>query len=360
MLNILIPMAGRSTFDVGNGNGFPKVLADVDGKLLVERSAEPFTSLPGAKKIVVVAPKDQLSGYKLDKILPLLDDSIEVCSISGKTQGAVCSAMLAIEHLDLEQPLIISSFEQVLDFDLAPFIDEFIASDADAGVLTFKSIHPKWSFVKKDDDGIVYQAAEKQPISSHAIAGFYFFKTGNLFIESAKNMIRNDVMHDGAFYTSHTLNEVILRKGKVLALSIDESRYFHISDDSSLENYGDQLKWTNSGINNSIYRRTLDYIEAFNRRSVEDVAQFFSEEFVLNEPSLNIQGKGEAVNHISKLFFDNPSLRFVAKNILVNRHISAIEFELTIENESLVGTDIISWNKDNQMIKLNAYINEKE
>lgn len=359
MLNILIPMAGKSTFDVTKNSGFPKVLTNVNGKLLVERSSEAFTSLPYDKKIIVIANKKQLSDYKLDKVLPLLDKAIEVCSINGDTQGAVCSAMLAIEHLDLDEPLIISSFEQVLELDLAPLIDKFIENNVDAGVLTFKSIHPKWSFVKKDDRGIVSHAAEKQPISKDAIAGFYFFKNAKLFIESAKSMIRNDVTYNGLFYTSHTLNEVIIKKGKVLALPIDESQYFHISDEQSLENYGDQFRLVNSNINQSIYKRSQDYINAFNSCSIENISEFFSDEFVLKEPSQIIQGKSQALKHISELFKDNPNIHLKSKNILVDRQRSVIEFELTTEDAVLIGTDVILWNNDNEMTVMNAYLNEK-
>lgn len=357
-LNILIPMAGKSTFDVSNSNAFPKVLTDVNGKLLIERSSESFTSLPHNKKIIVAIPKDQISDYKLDKVLPLLDETIELCSINDETQGAVCSAMLAIEHLDLDEPLIISSFEQVLDLDLAPYIDKFISGGVDAGVLTFESIHPKWSFVKRDKNGTVSQAAEKYPISKHAIAGFYFFKNARIFIESAKNMIRNDVKYNGLFYISHTLNEVILNEGKVLALSIDKSQYFHIQDEHSFENYGEQLSIASSNVNQSLYSRTLDYIKAFDSRSIESVAEFFSEEFVLNDPSVSIQGKKNVAAYISELFENNTNLQFYSDNILVDRHRSVIEFKLTLGDTELIGADVILWDNDNNMISMNAYLHE--
>lgn len=353
-------MAGKNTFDVTNNNAFPKVLTDVNGKLLIERSSESFTSLPYNKRIIVAVPKNHISDYKLDKVLPLLDDSIEICSINDETQGAVCSAMLAIEHLDLDEPLIISSFEQVLDLDLAPFINKFISEGADAGVLTFQSIHPKWSFVKRDENGIVSQAAEKIPISKHAIAGFYFFKNARLFIESAKNMIRNDVMYNGIFYISHTLNEVILNDGKVLALPIDKSKYFHINDEHSLENYVEQLNIVKSNVNQSLYSRTLDYIQAFDSRSIECVAKFFSEEFTLNDPSVNLKGKNNVVAYITELFENNENLRFKSNNILVERQRSVIEFELTIGDMLLIGTDVILWDNDNNMISMNAYLHEKK
>lgn len=360
MLNILIPMAGKSTFDVTNNNAFPKVLTDVNGKLLIERSSEPFTSLKQNKKIVVAIPKDQISDYKLDKVLPLLDDSIEICAINDDTQGAVCSAMLAIEHLDLDEPLIISSFEQVLDLDLAPYLQKFINEDVEAGVLTFESIHPKWSFVKRNEEGIVSQAAEKYPISKHAIAGFYFFKKARIFIESAKNMIRNDVKYNNLFYISHTLNEVILNEGKVLALPIDKTQYFHIQDEHSLEHYGEQLNLGSTNVNQSIYSRTLDYVRAFDGRMIDTVAEFFSKEFILNDPSVNLKGKDNVVTFISELFENHSDLQFKSSNILVDRQRSVIEFELILGETVLIGTDVILWNNDNKMISMNAYLHEKK
>lgn len=359
MLNILIPMAGKSTFDTSDNNAFPKVLTDVNGKLLIERSSESFTSLPHEKKIIVAVPKNQISDYKLDKVLPLLDETIQICPINDETKGAVCSAMLAIEHLQLDEPLIISSFEQVLDLNLTPYIDKFMTEGVDAGVLTFKSIHPKWSFVKKNENGIVSQAAEKFPISNNAIAGLYFFKKASIFIESAKNIIRNDVKYNEQFYISHTLNEVILNEGNVLALEIDKSSYFHISDTHSLENYEEQLNGINSHVNKSIYSRTLDYINAFDTRSISKVSELLSDEFILNDPSVNIKGKNNVLDFISELFESNPSLQFKGKNILVDRQRSIIEFELTLEDKTLIGTDIILWDDENKMVSMNAYLHEK-
>jgi len=359
--NILIPMAGKSTFDVTNNNDFPKVLTDVNGKLLIERSAEPFISLPYAKKIIVAVPKDQISDYKLDKVLPLLDSTIELCAINDETQGAVCSAMLAIDHLDLAAPLIISSFEQVLDLDLAPYIDEFIKKDADAGVLTFESIHPKWSYVKVDEkSGIVSEAAEKYPLSKNAIAGLYYFKNAKLFIDSAKNMIRNDVMVNELFYISHTLNEIILNDGKVIAIPIKKEQYFHIHDEYSLDNYGERLSSTNLSLNKTLYSLTLDYIKAFDARSIDDIATLLNEDFILNDPSVNIKGKEAVLAFISELFNSNPEMSFESDNLLVDSHRSVIEFKLTLGKSVLIGTDVIQWNNENKMVSMNAYLHEKK
>ena len=175
-ITILVPMAGKDTFKTSKNHVFPKMLAQVNGKLLVERAAKAVLSLGFDKKIIVAIPEEYISTYHLDKVLALLDDSIQVCSIRSATQGAACSALLAIEQLNPDDPLIITSFDQVLDFELTPYINRFISSDVDAGVLTFEDIHPKWSYVKTDNHGFISQAAEKTPISRNAVAGLYFFK----------------------------------------------------------------------------------------------------------------------------------------------------------------------------------------
>lgn len=359
-LNILIPMAGKTTFEVSSNNAFPKVLTDVNGKLLIERSSAPFIALPYNKKIVIAVPKNQITDYKLDKVLILLDDTIELCPINDETQGAVCSAMLAIEHLDLDEPLIISSFEQVLELDLAPYIENFMESDVDAGVLTFESIHPKWSYVKNDEDGYVSQAAEKIPISKNAIAGFYYFKNAHMFIEASKNMIRNSVTHNGIFYISHTMNEVILNGGRVLAIPIQKNQYFHINDEHSLENYEEQLTSIGHNISDTLHSRTCDYVKAFDSRSLDLLSEFFSDDFTLNDPVVNITGKEAVLTYISSLFAENEKFKFISNNIIVDTQVSVIEFELTLGNKLLIGTDVIKWNNDNKMTVMDAYLYEKK
>jgi len=353
-------MAGTNTFDVSSDNNFPKILTDLNGKLLIERSSEPFTSLKYNKRIIVAVPKNHIEDYKLDKVLPLLNESIEICAINNNTQGAVCSAMLAIEHLDMDEPLIISSFEQVLDVDLTSYIDVFLNKKVDAGVLTFESIHPKWSYVRTDENGVVSQAAEKLPISKHAIAGFYFFKNARIFIESAKNMIRNNVLCNGLFYTSHTLNEIILNKGSVLSIPIAKSQYFHIHDQHSLNEYEDKINILNSNLNKTRHQLTLDYIEAFNACSIKKIANLFADEVALNDPSVNIKGKKEVVAYIADLFNNHTLLEFKSNNVLVDNQQSVIEFELVLDSTKLIGTDIICWNADNKILSINAYLHEKK
>lgn len=359
-INILIPMAGKKVFDVPTEDSFPRYLKNIDGKLLIERAAEPFIALKRDKKIVVVAPKKQVEKYRLDNTLTLLDSSLELCLVNEDTQGAVCSALLAVEHLDLDQPLVISSFEQVLDFDIEPYLTMFIEKDVDAGVLTFEGIHPKWSYVRVDEDNFVLQAEEKTPISKNAVAGFYFFKTASHFVEAAKSIILNDVTHRGMFYTSHTLNELILNDGLVYSLPIDRTKYFHFHDEQSLESYEEQFLLSKADEYEVLSRLTREYISAFNSRCLGDVLKFFSDNFFLSDPNGQFVGKEAVASYLAMLFETASELAFIAQSVLVDGQRSVIEFELRIDGKEYVGTDVITWDGNNQMSSMCAYLYEQE
>jgi dTDP-glucose pyrophosphorylase len=360
MINILIPLAGKNTFKTDKNNAFPKILTDVGGKLLIERSSKPFTNISLQKNIVIALPKKESEAFRLDKVLPLLDEDITICHINGHTQGAACSALLAVESLDLNSPLIISSFEQVLDFDLEPYIEDFIENEVDAGVLTFEAIHPKWSYVKICDQNWVKQAAEKMPISKNAIAGFYFFKTANIFVSAAQAMIRKGVKTNELFYIAPVLNEIILQEGKVKALPIDKTHYYHINDEHSLESFEESIICEAQFCNQDIANLTAQYVEAFNSMNIESIKPFFTDDFLLTDPTGSIKGLDDVINYIDSIFTSVNSLQFKATNIFVSSdYQSIIEFELVIDGKHFVGTDVIKWNSELKMLNMNAYLYEK-
>ena len=360
MINILIPLAGKDTFSTDTINAFPKILSDIGGKLLIERAASPFMNLDFDKRIVVAVPKKESEEYQLNRVLPLLSEKIILCNINGNTQGAACSALLAIESLDLDAPLIISSFEQVLDFDLNPYIDVFLENDVDAGVLTFEAIHPKWSYVKVCNEGWVNQAAEKMPISKNAIAGLYFYKSARQFVEAAQAMIRKDVKTNGLFYIAPTINEIILNEGRVKALPIDKNNYYHINDAHSLELFEENIAVELNRNSQKLQKLTTDYVKAFDARDIDRVRTFFADNFKLTDPAKSVKGCNEVGNYIKEIFDSAENLKFEATKILVtDDQQSIIEFELTIDGKFLIGADLIQWDKSHKMIAMNAYLYEK-
>ncbi|EGQ8146788.1 nuclear transport factor 2 family protein [Vibrio parahaemolyticus] len=359
MLNILVPLSGSNTFKITPENKYPKILTDIDGKLLVERAAAPFLELKRECKITVALPQPESNKYQLQNVLRLLGERVHTCTINGNTQGAVCSALLATEKLDLDSPLVVTSFEQVLNVDLNGYIDAFIDEGVDAGVLTFEAMHPKWSYVKTDENNFVTQASEKMPISNKAIAGFYYFKSGRLFIESAKAMIRKDVKVNNSFYIAPTLNEVILKEGKVKAIAIDKSCYFHVTDEHELNNYEQKMLDEGCQKKKKLLSATQDYVAAFDSKNIDNVIELFSDDSMLVDPMGEFSGKKVIYSYVKGVFDSAKDINFYAKNIYVTDELkSVIEFELLIDDAKLVGVDVLEWTPKLLIRELRAYLYE--
>lgn len=223
-LQIVIPMAGNSPFFPNSDGNYPKIFSEILGKPMIQNVIENLSAIKMNKRFIFIVKKNDIINFRLDNILKILtNNECEVIAQNGETQGAIFSVLLAIERIDLSQPILISNSDQVINFNLNTIIKEL--NNFDGGVVTFDSIHPHWSYVRIDNDNFVMEASEKMPISNNAIAGLYFFSDGNDFFQSARNSILKKRTHNGKFYISSTLNEMILLGKSIKAFSIPSNYY---------------------------------------------------------------------------------------------------------------------------------------
>lgn len=224
-MQIIIPIAGSSDFFPTEQYFFPKPLVDVGGTPMIQRVVENLESI-GQARFLFVAMQDEIARFSLDNVFRILAgaDTV-VLPLKSGTQGALCSALMAVDHLDLDDELVIANSDQVIQANYSEVVNGFRLRNLDAGVITFPSVHPRWSYVDLDNNGLVAQAAEKSVISRDAIAGFYYFRTAKSFVHAAAQCLRHDVRVDGKYYTSLALNEVILSGGRVGARPVDVSDY---------------------------------------------------------------------------------------------------------------------------------------
>jgi dTDP-glucose pyrophosphorylase len=92
----------------------------------------------------------------------------------------------------------------------------------DGCILTFKSSHPKWSFVKIDDNNLITYVAEKNPISDNATVGIYFWKKGSDYVKYAEQMIDKNIRTNNEFYVCPVYNEAINDGKKIKSYMIKE------------------------------------------------------------------------------------------------------------------------------------------
>lgn len=234
MTNVLIPSMGKSMFF--KDNYFPKPMIEIDGETMLEKVVANFRTLKERHFIFVFEKKD-CGEFHLDESARILTEPNEdVIVLDNETAGALCTCLMAVECINNENALMIANSDQIIDIDYNEIIDNFEKQGADAGIITFDSVHPRWSYAKIVD-GLVVEVAEKRPISKHAIAGFYYFKHGSEYIEAAKRVILKDNQINGRYYNSSAINEIILMGKKVGFYNIEREKYHSFYSPDKIKEY---------------------------------------------------------------------------------------------------------------------------
>ncbi len=240
MINILVPMAGKSQYFSEQEFPFPKPLLEIGPKTVIEHVIANLSSIAAKVQFIFVVNSGDCRKFHLDSTLNLITHhQCKIVRLEHETKGAACSALMAVSYIANDDPLIIANSDQLFASPLHNLIHNFEGSDA--GVITFDSVHPRWSYVRLDEYQHVVETAEKRPISRHAVAGLYYFKKGHDFVDSAMSMIQKDSSVNGRFYISPTLNEMIL-KGKVITTtSVNTDDYHTFYTPQKIKEYETQL-----------------------------------------------------------------------------------------------------------------------
>ena len=205
-LNVLIPMAGAGSRFEQAGYTFPKPLIEVKGKPMIQVVVE---NLNLDANYIYVVQKAHREKYNLNTLLNLITPGCTIVETQGLTEGAACTALLAKKFINTDAPLFFANSDQFVEWDSNEFMYKMQETDADGGIVTFTATHPKWSFAKVDDNGLVTEVAEKNPISDIATVGYYYWKNGSDFVKYAEQMINKNIRVNNEFYVCPVFNEAI-------------------------------------------------------------------------------------------------------------------------------------------------------
>jgi HAD superfamily hydrolase (TIGR01509 family) len=217
-LNVLIPMAGAGSRFEQAGYTFPKPLIDVRNKPMIQVVIE---NLNIDANYIYLVQKKHREKYNLDTLLNLLTPGCKIVEVNGITEGAACTALLAKEFINNDNPLFFANSDQFVEWDSNDFMYKMQETNADGGIVTFKAIHPKWSFAKIDKNGLVTEVAEKNPISDNATVGYYFWKHGSDFIKYAEQMIDENIRVNNEFYVCPVFNQAIKDNKEIRTFNVE-------------------------------------------------------------------------------------------------------------------------------------------
>lgn len=235
-LNVLIPMAGAGSRFEQAGYTFPKPLIEINGKPMIQMVVE---NLNIDANYIYVVQKKHREKYNLDSLLNLITPNCKIVEVDGVTEGAACTALMAKEYIDNDNPLFFANSDQFVEWDSNEFMYKMQETNSDGGIVTFNSTHPKWSFIKLDDNGFVVEVAEKNPISDVATVGYYYWKHGGDFVKYAERMIESNIRVNNEFYVCPVFNQAIQDNKKIRNFNIKKMWGLGTPEDLNhfLENY---------------------------------------------------------------------------------------------------------------------------
>jgi hypothetical protein len=236
-LNVIIPMAGLGSRFAKMGYTFPKPLIDIDGKPMIQVVVE---NLNVKANYIFIVQREHYEKYSLKYLFNLMAPNHKVIFVDGLTEGAACTTLLAKEHINNDNPLLIANSDQFIEWNAEEVMYNLTSDKVDAGILTFKSTHPKWSYAECDEYGFVVRVAEKEVISENATCGVYYWKKGSDYVKYAEQMISKNVRVNNEFYVCPAFNEAVLDNKKIKTINVKKMWGLGTPEDLNtfMANYG--------------------------------------------------------------------------------------------------------------------------
>lgn len=236
-INIVIPAAGAGNSFINAGYTFPKPLIDIKGKPMIQLVIENLKPKLD-HKFILICQAEHYDKYSLNQVFNnATQGNFEFVQLTSPTQGAACSVLLAVDYINNDEELIIANADQVIDVNINKFIKFARFSKADGVIMTFNSLHPRWSYARVDKKGRVLEVAEKKVISDKATTGIYYYKKGSDFVQSAFSMIEKNIRFNNDFYVCPVFNEMILSGKKVIIWDIKQESMHGLGTPEDLNTY---------------------------------------------------------------------------------------------------------------------------
>lgn len=237
MINIVIPMAGQGSRFAKAGYEKPKPFIDVDGKPMIVRVLENL-AYPDARYILI-ARKEHIE--KEAELVAQIEKEFNAIfiHIDKLTEGTACTVLYARKYINNDEQLLIANSDQIVDMNIAEFIDDCKDRNLDGSILTFIDHFkdPKWSFVALDENNLVTEVKEKVVISEFATVGIYLYAKGRDFVDASVDMIIENDRVNNEFYTCPAYNYAIKEESKIGIYNIEFEQMHGIGTPEDLNSF---------------------------------------------------------------------------------------------------------------------------
>ncbi|MCF1436969.1 hypothetical protein GOZ97_00045 [Agrobacterium vitis] len=220
----IIPLAGPGFV---NPDGSVKSETIVDGLPLLRRALESrhwwSSGLITDKDLIFILRDDPQSHRFHQEKLAVWYPLCRCVFLSHYTKGAAFSVLGACGLLEnLSETICFDLADILFQFDQNPtnYIDK---EGIGALALTFYSNKEIYSYLRRDENNRVVEAAEKRVISNEASAGVYFFKSISVYLKALAMVLESGdrFTHRGLHFICPVFNGVLSQGLSVEAVNVD-------------------------------------------------------------------------------------------------------------------------------------------
>jgi len=219
--NLLLPIAGKAQRFLDKGYTMPKPLIMSKDKHIIDWSMSSIDT--HECNIIFVVRLEHINNFSIDEILKQkFGEDTKIVVVDHLTEGSVSTCLLAKDLINNDLPLIIYTPDVYFENQFNPIE---IDPNLDGFLLTFKANSPDHSYVDINKLGLATRTAEKEIISENAAVGVYYYKTGEMFVKYAEEMIKKNIRIKKEFYICPMYN-LLIQDG--LKVGISQVKKMHV------------------------------------------------------------------------------------------------------------------------------------
>ncbi|MDR3689975.1 MAG: NTP transferase domain-containing protein [Fimbriimonas sp.] len=182
-VDLVMPMAGRGSRFLTNGDRRPKPLIDLEGRPFFWWAVESVRRSMGLGQTVFVVLQEHEREWRISERIRSYYPNAEVVALPDVTKGAAETAAIGLRILDGRGPVAVNDCDHAfVAGDLNATVTELSNGSAGA-LLTFRADSPAYSYIRLDERDRVTGTVEKQVASPYAIAGCYLFASPKVYLE---------------------------------------------------------------------------------------------------------------------------------------------------------------------------------
>lgn len=254
-MKLLLPIAGRGSRFLKEAErnpeykkpkplisvrGFPMVRWATGSLPFVRHPDSPAPSHPliTARDIIFLAFQGHEDEYQISsRLRGIYGEEIRIIFVPEELRcGAAATALAARDIIDTDEPVLISDSDHF--FDGSVFEAIWRTYPNVGGVIPVFEVldgNPKWSFSRINAAGVIDLVAEKQPISTWANIGAYYFGHGKDFVRIATGAMERKETINGEYYIAPLYNSLIA--GGQTVRAVFPKFVYGLGTPSDLENF---------------------------------------------------------------------------------------------------------------------------